>query len=65
VEKFHFPFAILSDTDRTVGQAYGLAADAKYAKRITFVIGPDGKVEQVIDPVDAKTHPDTLLKSLP
>jgi len=29
------------------------------------VIGPDGKVEQVIDPVDAKTHPDTLLKSLP
>lgn len=53
--------------DRTVGRAYGLAADSKapYAKRVTFVIGPDGKVEQVIDPVDARTHPETLLRSLP
>lgn len=64
--KYHFPFPLLSDTDRRVGLAYGVAADAKaaYARRVTFVIGPDGKIEQVIDPVDARSHAETLLPSL-
>lgn len=67
VEKFHFPFPILCDVDRSVGMAYGVAADAKaaYPKRATFVIGPDGKVEQAIEKVDVKTHPGSLLESLP
>jgi peroxiredoxin Q/BCP len=66
-EKFSFPFDILCDVDRSFGIAYGVAADAKaqYAKRSTFVIGPDGKIEQVIEKADPKSHPETLLKSLP
>lgn len=65
--KFSFPFDILCDTERTLGMAYGVAADAKaqYAKRSSFVIGPDGRLEQIIEKADAKTHPETLLKSLP
>jgi peroxiredoxin len=46
--------------------AYGACdgPEAKYAKRITVVVGPDGRVEQVHGKVDAKTHPQTLLESL-
>ena len=46
--------------------AYG-ACDAPtggFAPRITYVIGPDGKVLQVHPQVSAKTHPTELLKTL-
>lgn len=61
-----FPFDILCDTDRSVGLAYGVAADAKagYPKRVTFVIGADGRLEHVIEKVDPRSHPATLLESL-
>ncbi|MFO0931402.1 MAG: peroxiredoxin [Planctomycetota bacterium] len=66
-EKFHFPFDMLCDTERALGLALGVATDAKaqWAKRNTFVIGPTGTLEQIIDKVDVKSHPVELLKSLP
>lgn len=66
-EKEGFAFPLLCDTDRKVSIAYGAAVDASaaYAKRRTVVIGPDGKVEQIIEKVDVKTHADTVLESLP
>ena len=67
VEKFRFPFDILCDTDKAVAMAYGVVPDAsaKYAQRQTFVIGPGGRIEQVVEKVDAKNHPATLLATLP
>lgn len=66
-QKQHYAFDILCDTERALGQALGLAADAKatYAKRWTYVIGPDGRIEQVIEKVDPRNHPAELLKTLP
>ena len=65
-EKFHFPFRLLSDTDRKVGMAYGAADDAsaKYAKRLTFVVSPDGKIEQAIDTKDPAGQAESLLKTV-
>lgn len=53
--------------DKSVGIAYGAAADASaaYPKRITAVIGPDGILEQLITKVDVKTHAGSVLESLP
>lgn len=50
-----------------MGQALGLAADAKatYAKRWTYVIAPNGTIEQILDKVDPRNHPAELLKTLP
>jgi thioredoxin-dependent peroxiredoxin len=56
----------LCDTDRKVGLAYG-ACDKptdSAARRITYVIGADGKIEQVHGKVVAKEHPFTLLPTL-
>ena len=66
-QKFGFPFPLLCDTDRSIGVAYG-AADgpgAGNAKRISVLIGPDGKVRRVYPKVDVKAHPDQVLADIP
>ena len=65
-EKFSFPFPILSDEDKSMAVAYGAAADAsaKYANRITVVVGADGRVESIFEKVDPRTHPEALLRDL-
>ena len=46
--------------------AYGATDDpkAEYAKRITYVIGPDGKILQAHPKVSPKSHPQEVLASL-
>jgi len=45
---------------------YGAADDAGagYATRITYVIGPDGKIVQAHPKVSVKGHPKEILASL-
>lgn len=65
-EDNQFPFPLLCDVDRQIGMAYGPCdgPDAKNARRMTFVIGPDGKLLQVHAQVHARQHPAELLKTL-
>ena len=63
-EKFDFPFLLLCDTERKLGLAFG-ACDSKddgYARRLTFLIGPDGRVEQAIDTKDPAGQADALVE---
>ena len=64
--KFDFNFPLLSDTDRKLGLAYGATDDPKsgYAKRISYLIGPDGKVRKAYPKVNAAAHPEELLRDL-
>jgi peroxiredoxin Q/BCP len=64
--KFGFPFRLLSDPERKAGLAYGACTTAKdrYAARYTYVIGPDGRIEQAIDTKDPAGQADALLKTL-
>ena len=65
-QKFSFSFPLLSDTTRAVGLQYGAADDAKaqYAKRISYLIGPDGRVRKAFPKVNAATHPEEILAEL-
>jgi peroxiredoxin Q/BCP len=65
-QRLGYSFPLLSDTDRAVGLAYGAAdsASAQYAKRISYLIGPDGTVRRVYPKVNAATHPEEILKDL-
>ena len=51
---------------REIGVAYGAADDASagYATRITYVIGPDGKIAQAHPKVSVKGHPREILEAL-
>lgn len=62
-DKFSFPFALLSDPDRAMGIAYK-ACDGKldpYARRLTYVVGPEGTIEQAIDTKDPGAQAGELL----
>ncbi len=65
-EKFQYPFPLLCDVERKAGLAYGACdtADAEYARRITYVIGADGRITQAHPKVSAAGHPKELLSTL-
>ena len=65
-KKFDFNFPLLSDVDRKIGMAYGAADDPKAgsAKRISYLIGKDGKIRKTYPKVNAAAHPEEILKDL-
>lgn len=66
VEKYNFPYPLLCDTEQAIAKAYGAynAESPGYPQRNTYVISPEGTLEQVLDGVNPKTHPRSLLDSL-
>lgn len=66
-EKYALPFPLLSDVDRAVAMAYGACETAQdqYARRLTFLIGPDGRIEQAIVTQDPGGQAAALLASCP
>ena len=62
-----FPFRLLSDRDRTLAQAVGAAdsKDAPVAKRISYLVGPDGKVKKAYGSVTPASHAGDVLGDLP
>jgi peroxiredoxin Q/BCP len=67
VEAEGFPFRLLSDQDRTLAQAVGAAdsKDAPVAKRISYLVGPDGKVKKAYGSVTPASHASDVLGDLP
>jgi peroxiredoxin Q/BCP len=45
-----FPFPLLCDVERKLGLAYGACETARdaFPRRITYVIGGDGRIEQTL-----------------
>ena len=65
-DKFDFPYDLLCDEDRSMGMAYGAAdaADAPHPARISYLIDPDGRIQQLYTKVDPAAHPDQILTDL-
>jgi peroxiredoxin Q/BCP len=65
-EKYGYTFRLLSDLERKVGIAYQACEGPKdrYAKRFTYVIGVDGKIEQAIDTKDPAGQAAALLPTV-
>jgi len=63
--KFDFPYDLLSDTDKSASIAYGAAeADSERPKRISVLIGTDGKVAKTYATVKPAEHPDQVIADL-
>jgi peroxiredoxin Q/BCP len=64
--KFGFPYRLLCDTERRIGMAYGACETDRdrSAKRISYVIGPDGTIRHAFPKVDARSHPQEVLDLL-
>ena len=65
-EKFNFPYPLLSDPTRAMGIQYGAADDtgSKNAKRVAYIIGPDGKVKNVFPKANTSTFAADVLALL-
>jgi thioredoxin-dependent peroxiredoxin len=64
-QKYHLPFTILADPERTLGEAYGVAQEGKSSySRSTFLIDRDGTVTKVMRRVDPGTHAEQVLEAL-
>ena len=63
-KKFSYNFPLLCDTDRKVGLAYGACDDprAGSARRISYLIGPDGRVKKAYATVKPAEHPAQVLQ---
>lgn len=63
-EEHELPFSLLADTEAEVAGAYGVPVRDDYAARVTFVIGPDGRVVRTFEEVDPAVHADEVLEVL-
>jgi peroxiredoxin Q/BCP len=61
-----FPFRLLSDTEHTLAKKVGAAASDSQmvASRISYLVGPDGKVRKVYGAVTPATHAGDVLSDL-
>ena len=70
-EKYGLAFPLLADADHSVAEAYGVWIEKsmygrKYmgVERTTFVIGPDGVIQEVFRRVKPAQHDDLVLAAL-
>jgi peroxiredoxin Q/BCP len=70
-EKFKLPYPLLADTDKKVCEAYGVIQEkSMYGKkymgiaRMTFIIGPTGRIQHIYEKVKAEGHADEVLAHL-
>lgn len=64
-EKYHLQFLLLSDTDRTLAKATGAArAVLPIPKRISYLVGPDGRVIKAYPHVSPSRHAGEVLEDV-
>jgi peroxiredoxin Q/BCP len=71
VKKFNLPFTLLADEDKKVVEAYGVWGmkifwGRKYlgTHRVTFLIGPDGRIKKIWPDVKPEEHSQEVLAAL-
>ena len=71
VEKFKLPFTLLADEDKQIVQAYGVWGEKSFMGRkylgvfrVTFLIGPTGRIKKIWPEVKPEEHAAEVLAAL-
>ena len=71
VKKFRLPFPLLADEDKRIVQAYGVWGQKSFmgrkymgTHRVTFLIGPDGRIKNIWPKVKPEEHTEEVLAAL-
>jgi thioredoxin-dependent peroxiredoxin len=71
LEKFKLPFTLLADEDKKIVEAYGVWGEKSFmgrkylgVYRVTFLIGPDGKIKKIWPEVKPEEHAAEVLAAL-
>jgi thioredoxin-dependent peroxiredoxin len=54
--KYGLRFPLIADSKKEVAASYGVLKPSGTARRVTFLLGGDGKVIEVVDTSSAETH---------
>jgi thioredoxin-dependent peroxiredoxin len=70
-EKYQLPFALVADEDKKIVQAYGAWGEKSFlgrkyqgTYRVTFLIGPDGRIRKIWPAVKPAEHAREILAAL-
>ena len=71
VEKFKLPFTLLADEGKEIVEAYGVWGEKSFmgrkylgTHRVTFLIGPDGRIKKIWPAVKPDEHAAEVLAAL-
>ena len=71
VAKFKLPFTLLADEDKKIVEAYGVWGQKTFMGRkymgiyrVTFLIGPDGRIKKIWPMVKPEEHAEEVLAAL-
>ncbi len=71
VARFKLPFPLLADEEQKIVQAYGVWGQKTFmgrkymgTHRVTFLIGPDGRIKKVWPAVNPEIHADEVIAAL-
>lgn len=71
VQKYKLPFTLLADENRKIVEAYGVWGQKSFmgrkylgTHRVTFLIGPDGKIKKIWAKVKPEEHAEEVLAGL-
>ena len=71
VGKFKLPFTLVSDEDKKIVEAYGVWGEKNFmgrkylgTYRVTFLIGPDGRIKKIWPQVKPEEHAEDVLAAL-
>lgn len=62
-QKHRLPFRLLADEDGVITNAFGAMNDNGIPRRVSYLIGIDGRVEQVFPKVTPDRHPAEVLEA--
>jgi peroxiredoxin Q/BCP len=58
------PFLLLPDTEHVIAKIYGVGSTLGMMSRVTYLIGPDGKIAKVYPNVTPSTHAAEVLRDV-
>jgi peroxiredoxin Q/BCP len=71
VEKFKLPFTLLADVEKKIVNDYGVWGEKSFmgrkymgVYRVTFLIGPDGRIKKIWPAVKPEEHAEEVLGAL-
>ena len=71
VNKFRLPFTLVADVDKKIVEAYGVWGQKSFlgrkymgTHRVTFLIGPDGRIKRIWPQVKPAEHAAEVLEAL-
>lgn len=62
--KFKLNFPVLADPTKKITRAYGALAFYRLARRMTFIVDPQGKIRKIFKSVNPKIHVEEVAQAL-